>query len=61
MKVVVIVRTLNEENNIARFITAYQNIADEIIVADGGSDDSTRDVARTFHNAHVYSFRVGLI
>ena len=39
--IIVTVRTLNEENNITPFILAYENIADKILVADGGSEDDT--------------------
>ena len=54
-KIVVIVRTRNESHRIAQFCTAYKD-ADRILVADGGSDDATVDIARSFRNVHVRYF-----
>lgn len=52
MKIVTIVRTRNEERNIARFCRAY-SFSDSILIADGGSDDKTIAIARTFPNVEV--------
>src|SRR6516225_9564442 len=38
----------NEERNVARVLQSVQEIADEIIVVDGGSIDRTVEVARSF-------------
>lgn len=54
-KIVVLVRTLNEDQNIDRFCQSYR-WADEIIIADGGSEDDTVSKARTYSNTYVYHF-----
>jgi glycosyltransferase involved in cell wall biosynthesis len=54
-KIVVIVRTRNEERNIANFCEAYQ-WADQIIVADAESIDNTRYIAGAFKNTDVYPY-----
>lgn len=56
MNIVVICRTLNERRNIARFCKAY-NWANHIIVADGGSRDSTVRIARKYHNVEIRPFK----
>lgn len=55
MKIVSLVRTLNEEKNIARFCKSY-SWADKILVADGGSTDDTVSIAKTFPNVDVRLF-----
>jgi len=55
MKIVSLVRTRNEERNIARFCRAH-SWADKILVADGGSSDDTVAIARTFPNVEVRLF-----
>lgn len=57
MKIVVIARTRNEEENIGRFCQAYQ-WADKILVADGGSRDKTKEIALTFPNVEVRDYEV---
>ena len=57
MKIVVILRTLNEERNIIRFCRSYAD-ADKILVADGGSHDMTIRLARLFDNVEVRPFDV---
>lgn len=55
MKIVVITKSLNEERNIASFCTGYA-WADLILVADGGSMDETKEIARRFDNVRVRDF-----
>jgi glycosyltransferase involved in cell wall biosynthesis len=45
--------TLNEEHNLPRALRSVEGIADEIIVVDCGSSDSTQEVAR-HHGANVF-------
>lgn len=56
MKVVTIVRTLNEERNIGRYCWAFQHIADQILVADGGSTDNTVLMASKIPKVKVRKF-----
>jgi len=49
----VVIITKNEELNIGRCLTSVQEIADEIIVVDSGSNDGTVDIARNL-GASVY-------
>lgn len=56
MKIVVIVRTRNEEKNVGRFCSAYQGIANKILVADANSTDRTREIARSYRNVRVRIF-----
>jgi len=56
MKVVSIVRARDEEANIGRFCEAYQNIADLILVADGGSEDRTVEIAESYPKVRVLHF-----
>lgn len=44
----VVLATHNEEKNLERCLRAVQQIADEIIIADGESTDLTRDIAGQF-------------
>src|ERR1051326_551632 len=48
MTLSVCIITLNEEANIARTLRSVQDIADEIIVVDSGSTDSTTSIAQSF-------------
>ena len=45
MKVLVGIPAFNEEKNIAKIIVKLQNIADEIIVCNDGSNDSTAEIS----------------
>lgn len=40
--------TLNEEERLAKTLAALQDVAEEIVVVDSGSDDDTCEVARSF-------------
>lgn len=42
----VVLATYNEENNIERCLLAIKDLADEIIVVDGSSQDNTRHIAQ---------------
>ena len=53
---IVIVRTLNEERNIAKFIESYLDWIDLILVADGGSIDNTVPIAESYPKTKVSSF-----
>ena len=55
MKIIVIARTRNEELNIERFCSSY-TWADKILVADGGSDDKTKELASKFSNVEIRDF-----
>lgn len=55
MKIFVIVRTRNEHRNIERFCRSY-SFADNILVADGGSDDDTIFLAQQFPNVVVREY-----
>lgn len=45
MKVVALVRTLNEQENIQRFISRYAQFCDHILISDSGSEDATKILA----------------
>lgn len=55
MKIIVIVRTKNEETTIEKFCSAYQ-WANRILVADGGSTDSTIEIAQRQPKTFVRKF-----
>ena len=52
VEISVVIITFNEERNIARCITSVQEVADEVIVVDSGSTDTTVNIA-TAHGASV--------
>jgi len=55
MRIVVIARTRNEKKNIASFIQSYQWV-DQILVADGGSEDETVWLASQMNKTKVRKF-----
>ena len=59
--IVVVVRTRDEEHRIGQFCEAYKD-ADKILVADGGSEDNTVSIAKSYPNVEVrhYNKRVRL-
>ena len=56
MDISVVIITLNEEKNIARCIDSVSAIADEVIVVDSGSTDSTEEIVRS-RDAQFYSIQ----
>lgn len=55
MSIVVCVRTRDEAHRIAQFCESYKD-ADLVLVADGGSEDNTVEIAKTFPNVVVRKF-----
>jgi hypothetical protein len=55
-KIVVIVRTRDEEHRIANFCKAYED-ADMVLVGDGGSVDDTIKIAKSFPNVKVIHYK----
>lgn len=47
MKLSVVIATFNEEKHISKCLKSIKDIADEIIVVDGSSEDKTREIARS--------------
>lgn len=47
-KLSVVLAVYNEEDNLPKCLEAVRNLADEIVVVDGGSEDRTVDIARKF-------------
>lgn len=56
MNIVTLVRTLNEEANISQFCQGY-SFSNLILVADGGSQDRTKEIAQAFDNVQVRNFK----
>ncbi len=54
--IIAMVRTRNEEMNIGAFCESYQGIADKILVADGGSNDDTVEIALGYPKVKVRNF-----
>jgi len=54
-KIYVTVRVRNEKDRIGSFCEAYSK-ADKILVADGGSEDNTIEIAKSFPNVEVRNF-----
>lgn len=57
MKIYVLLRTRNEEENVERFCRAY-SWADKILLADGGSSDRTVELASKFPNVSIRHYPV---
>jgi hypothetical protein len=56
-KIFVMLRTRNEERNIARFCQRYPpENADKILISDGYSTDRTIEIAKTFSNTYFRPF-----
>jgi len=47
-KLSVVLATFNEEKNISDCLSSIKDIADEIIIVDGGSSDNTVKIAEQF-------------
>lgn len=54
-RIIVVVKTLNEERNIENFCRGH-SFADKILVADGGSTDRTVELTRGLDNVEVRDF-----
>lgn len=61
MKIILTLKSRNEENNIRNAIESYHDWVDEILLADGGSTDRTVNVAKWFPKVSVRPFRIGYI
>jgi glycosyltransferase involved in cell wall biosynthesis len=61
MGISVIINTLNEESNIADCIRSVKNMADEIVVCDMHSDDSTAKIAEELGARIIYHDRTGFV
>lgn len=56
-----VIITLNEERNIARCLSSLATVADEIIVVDSGSTDSTRAICETFNVTFIEQAFLGYV
>jgi glycosyltransferase involved in cell wall biosynthesis len=62
LSVTIIVRTLNEEDNIVECLhQCKKNNVNQIIVVDGGSTDQTVKLAKSIPNVEVYETEKGLV
>ena len=52
MKIIVVIRSFNEERNIVKCCNAYP-FSDKILIADGGSTDNTISIAQEYKNVEV--------
>lgn len=57
MKIIATLKSRNEENNIANAIESYHDWVDEILLADGGSEDRTVEIARSYAKVKVLPYR----
>ncbi len=48
MKISFCLITLNEQDNLARCLKSFADLADEIVIVDSGSQDDTRQIAQDF-------------
>lgn len=61
MSLSVVLATFNEEKNIAKCLESVKNLADEIVIVDGSSTDSTVEIAKKYRakvlitdNPHIF-------
>lgn len=57
MKIIATLKSRNEEKNIANAIESYHDWVDEILLADGGSEDRTVEIALQYEKVKVLPFR----
>jgi glycosyltransferase involved in cell wall biosynthesis len=57
VKIIACTRTRNEEENIGRFCESYA-WADQVLIADGGSRDDTKEIAAKYENVKIRDFHV---
>ena len=53
MKIVALIRTLNEAHRIEACCQSYSEFCDEVLIADGGSEDNTVELALNFPKVRV--------
>lgn len=58
MKIIATVRTLNESKHIEQYCWSYSQFADEILVADGGSEDNTLELASRYPKVKIRDYPV---
>ncbi|MEM3063265.1 MAG: glycosyltransferase family 2 protein [Nitrososphaerota archaeon] len=61
MRISVVINTLNEELRIERCLNSINRVADEIIVCDDGSIDSTVEIARRYTNKVFHHKSAGFV
>lgn len=59
MKIILTLKSRNEESNVANAIESYVDWVDEILLADGGSTDRTIQIAERYRKVSVRPFRLG--
>jgi glycosyltransferase involved in cell wall biosynthesis len=58
MKFIATVRTYNEAEHIEKFCQSYSQFVDEVLVADGGSDDRTKELASKYPKVKIRDYPV---
>jgi len=58
MKIVATLKSRDEEKNIGDAIESYHDWVDAILLADGGSEDRTKEIASKYPKVHVRDFGI---